>query len=86
MTEHDPVNSPNHYVKDGLEAIDVIVAFLGPEGAYWYCRGNAIKYQLRADDKWNPPEDHEKTGWYVKKAAELWRQIHEENTKPEPPF
>lgn len=89
MTEHDPVNSPSHYIGEGgLESIDVIEAFLGTEGAYWFCRGNAIKYQLRADSKWNPAEDHRKTVWYANKSAELYGKLQEKKLRdlPEPPF
>lgn len=82
MTETDMVNHPPHYKKGGIEAIDVIEAFLGTEGAYFYCRGNAIKYQLRADEKGRPVQDHEKTVWYANKAAEL----HKKWMDADPPF
>ena len=79
---YDPVTLPEHYVKGGMEAIDVITAFLGVEGAYWFCRGNGIKYQLRADDKGATVQDLEKNIWYSKKAAELKKQLDYQ----EPPF
>jgi hypothetical protein len=72
---YDPVTLPEHYVKGGMEAIDVITAFLGVEGAYWFCRGNGIKYHLRADDKGATVQDLEKSIWYSKKAAELKKQL-----------
>lgn len=73
--DYDPVNHPEHYVKGGMEAIDVITAFLGVEGAYWFCRGNGIKYQLRADEKGATVQDLEKNIWYSNKAAELKKKL-----------
>lgn len=50
--EYDPVTCPSHYCRGGLEAKDVIAAFLAdvgpdvdPVAAYWY--GCAMKYVLR---------------------------------------
>ena len=74
----DPVNRPAHYQgAGGLEAIDVIEAFLGVEGAYYYCRGNALKYELRAGAKGNTAQDHRKAAWYAEHAASLWEQMKE---------
>lgn len=53
INEEDPINSPSHYQLEGLdvEVIDVIVAVLTPEELAGYCRGNVIKYMLRASQK-----------------------------------
>lgn len=68
----DPVNHPAHYkAANGLEAIDVIEAFLGHEGAYNYCRGNVLKYALRAGAKGDAAEDLRKAAWYAERAANL---------------
>ena len=74
--EHpDPVNHPAHYKADnGLEAIDVIEAFLGDEGAYNYCRGNILKYALRAGAKGDAAQDLQKASWYAERAARLWEE------------
>ena len=71
--EHDdPVNHPAHYKADnGLEAIDVIEAFLGDEGAYNYCRANILKYALRAGAKGDAAQDLRKAAWYAERAAGL---------------
>jgi len=65
MTEHDPVNSPSHYVSDsGIEAIDVIEAFdLG------FRLGNCVKYILRAGakDPSKRAEDLQKAKWYLER-------------------
>ena len=62
----DNVNHPQHYQTyiEGLEAIDIIYAALGPERFEGYCRGNALKYLLRADNK-NGIEDLEKAQKYL---------------------
>lgn len=62
----DNVNHPDHYKLPGLniEAIDVICAVLGPERFEGYCRGNTLKYLIRADHK-NGVEDLEKAAKYL---------------------
>lgn len=71
----DPVNRPAHYQgAGGLEAIDVIEAFLGVEGAYYYCRGNILKYALRAGAKGDAAQDLQKASWYAERAARLWEE------------
>lgn len=73
---NDPVNNPAHYqTESGLEAIDVIEAFLGTEGAYHYCRGNALKYALRAGEKDCAIQDHQKAVWYHNYAVLLLEQL-----------
>ena len=41
----DNVNHPKHYLKDGLECIDIINSLLGDEGFEAYCRGNCLSIQ-----------------------------------------
>ena len=62
----DNVYSPSHYQLGDLniEAIDVIRAVLGEEKFEGYCRGNTIKYILRADKK-NELEDLKKAKVYL---------------------
>lgn len=70
IDEEDPINSPSHYQLEGLdvEVIDVIVAVLTPEELAGYCRGNVIKYMLRASQK-GGREDYLKAekylGWLI---------------------
>lgn len=50
----DSINRPDHYALNlphGAEAKDVIKAVLGGKGFENYCRGNVIKYIIRADRK-----------------------------------
>ncbi|WP_448857717.1 DUF3310 domain-containing protein [Corynebacterium propinquum] len=61
--DSDPVNSPEHYKTNGLEAIDVVEAFFVDN----YLRGNVFKYIVRAGKK-DPDkkvEDLEKAAWYL---------------------
>lgn len=62
----DSINSPKHYQLEGLnlEAIDIIKSVLGKEKFEGYCRGNVIKYILRADSK-NGIEDLQKADVYL---------------------
>lgn len=63
-TELDPVNHPSHYIRGGIECLDVIEA--------WdldYCLGNVVKYVCRAGYK-SPDklEDLRKAEVYLKRA------------------
>jgi len=69
------VKSPKHYRLEGLniESIDVIRATLGKEGFKSFCKGNIMKYLIRAEKK-NGMEDYKKAqiylGWYLKECEE----------------
>lgn len=63
----DSVRHPEHYNLDGLkglESIDVIKAVLGEDGFKKFCRGNTLKYLIRADKK-NGLEDLKKAAVYL---------------------
>ena len=49
----DVIDRPAHYQLPGLpcESIEVIKAVLGVDGFKKFCRGNALKYLIRADHK-----------------------------------
>ena len=72
----DAVKHPKHYELPGLgiECIDVIHAVLGDEGFGAYCRGNAIKYLTRADQK-GGVEDLEKAAVYLGWEIESRRSL-----------
>ena len=60
----DNVHHPKHYeIVPGVEAIDVIRAVTGDSFA-GYCRGNALKYLIRADHK-GGVEDLKKAMVYI---------------------
>lgn len=50
---NDAVHHPSHYTLPGLdvESVDVIRAVLTPEEFKGWCKGNALKYSLRAGRK-----------------------------------
>lgn len=73
--KHDNVNNPKHYELEGLgiQVIDVMRSNLGQKGFKNYCKGNVIKYILRADKK-NGLEDYKKAQKYLD-----WIILEEEN-------
>lgn len=62
----DNIDHPQHYQLPGLpcESIEVIRAVLGDEGFQKFCRGNALKYLIRADHK-GGTEDLKKAVKYI---------------------
>jgi hypothetical protein len=73
---YDPVNKPEHYNMGSIECIDYIRQVLGLEGFIAYCRGNAIKYQHRAEYKGKYLEDMRKHNWYSQKAIEAIEELN----------
>lgn len=63
----DAVRSPKHYKLPGLniESIDVLRSVLTPEEFKGFCRGNALKYLIRAGRKDNELQDIKKAGVYI---------------------
>jgi hypothetical protein len=62
----DSVNHPKHYTEhpSGVEAINICEH----EN---FCRGNALKYLLRAGKKTaDPVEDLRKAAWYIQREIE----------------
>lgn len=74
--EHDPVNSPAHYLAYPVEVIE-ITEHLN------FCLGNVVKYALRADHKGNALEDLAKAAWYLNREIE--RREREAAAAPEQP-
>lgn len=70
---HDPIHAPAHYTAGGLEVIDILRAKLTPEEFRGFCKGNIIKYTLRANFK-GGAADYAKAdvyaGWLVAATAE----------------
>lgn len=68
----EKVDHPSHYggADNPYEAIKVIEAWLGKEGAGNFCIGNALKYLCRAGKKEDngTRQDLEKARWYVDRA------------------
>lgn len=73
----DPVNSPAHYVRGGVECIDAIAASVQDlNGLEGYYTGNAMKYLFRWKEK-NGLEDLRKAEWYIR---ELIAYVESERT------
>ena len=63
---HDPVNSPSHYTRGGIEAIDFIEA-----KGLGFCLGNVVKYVSRAGFKADAKiQDLEKARWYLNREID----------------
>lgn len=75
LNNNDNIKSPKHYKLEGLniESIDVIRATLGKEGFKAFCKGNTMKYLIRAEKK-NGTEDYRKAktylDWFLKECEE----------------
>ena len=70
----EAVDHPAHYggADNPYEAIKVIEAWLGPDGAAAFCRGNALKYLARAGQKADPVvQDLRKARWYLDREIAL---------------
>lgn len=80
IPDEEAVNHPKHYKLDGLdiEAIDVIKSVLGAEKFQGYCRGNVLKYLIRAENK-NGVEDLKKAKVYLEWEIESNEKEHIEN-------
>ena len=66
----DQVNSPLHYTKGRIEAIEIIedVVAGAPEPVVGYLIGQTLKYLLRAWHKGNASQDLQKASWYLNRA------------------
>lgn len=77
-SKEEKVNHPEHYKLKNLEVIDIIQDSVDTREFIGFCRGNAIKYLLRAGKKtesnYTPnakrKEDLEKCIWYINKEIE----------------
>ena len=75
LNDNNNIKSPEHYKLEGLniESIDVIRATLGKEGFKAFCKGNIMKYLIRAERK-NGLEDYKKAktylDWYLEECEE----------------
>lgn len=60
MSDFHPVDKPQHYNAhpSGVECITITEHMN-------FCRGNAMKYLWRADEKGNELEDLKKARWYL---------------------
>lgn len=59
---------PNHYQHGGMDTINILATKLTPDEFIGFCKGNIIKYVLRARYK-NGAEDIKKAGRYCEFLA-----------------
>jgi len=72
---YDPVNSPAHYNRKGVEAIQAIEASMSPEEYRGYLKGNCMKYLWRYQYKGKPVEDLKKCQWYLDRLIASHEQL-----------
>lgn len=60
----DQVKNPSHYKIIGQETITVIASSMTPEEWRGFCRGNVIKYRLRAGKKGDAAQCLAKADFY----------------------
>ena len=65
IKKNNPVTRPSHYTSGGLEVKTILKKKLTPEEFKGFCKGNVLKYTLRADFK-NGKEDYAKAREYLK--------------------
>ena len=71
----DPVNSPAHYNRKDVEAIQAIEASMSPEEYRGYLKGNCMKYMWRYQYKGKPVEDLKKCQWYLDRLIASLEQV-----------
>lgn len=67
---NDNVKHPAHYCDGGIEAIDIIRMKLTPEEFIGFCKGNVLKYTMRAGKKGDLSEDMAKAAVYAQWASD----------------
>jgi len=65
----DNINSPSHYTKSKIEAIDYIRDSMPREAYLGYLEGAVKKYLHRFHHKGHPLEDLKKAQWYLNKLV-----------------
>ena len=67
LKKADPVNSPAHYTRGRMEAIDIIEDAVqdAPDPVTGMLQAQVLKYLLRLWVKENPTQDAEKANWYL---------------------
>lgn len=72
----DDVTHPHHYMLfPDLEVVDAIVALLSEEEFIGYCKGNILKYRLRAGKKDDLVKDIKKASIYEGWLAECFDEV-----------
>lgn len=78
----DPVFSPSHYCKGGVECIDAIRASMTDEAFAGFCKGNVMKYIFRYEDKGRTQDLH-KAAVYLEWLISVNEKMDYENAQRE---
>lgn len=75
--EADNVNSPSHYTRGKMEAIDVIEDAIrhAPDPVVGMLQAQVLKYVLRAWHKGKSTEDLQKAEWYLKRLIKALSNV-----------
>lgn len=65
LLDDDSIFSPTHYNQGSIECIEALQACMSEEEYRGFCRGNAIKYLWRLNDKATPEQNLKKARWYI---------------------
>ena len=68
--QEDIIKSPNHYTAGGIEVKTVMKAKLSGEEFKGYCKGNILKYLMRAPHKGAEKQDYQKAAEYMRWLTE----------------
>ena len=70
--EEDMVNSPSHYTKGKVEAIEIIEDAIeeAPSAKHGMLQAQVLKYMLRLWHKIDAKEDAEKARWYLNRLID----------------
>lgn len=72
----DNVNHPSHYTQGEIECIDAIEASMTHQAFLGYCKGNAMKYLWRYENK-GGGESLEKARWYINRMIRTLQMMEE---------
>ncbi len=75
--QYDKEGNAEHYKKNRIEVIDMMVSIWGKQSVMHHCEMTAFKYRMRIGNKKNQPIEQEltKANWYEAKAKELLKEL-----------
>ncbi len=76
--EYDKEGNAEHYKKNRIEVIDMMIDIWGKHSVMEHCEMTAFKYRMRIGNKKNQPIEQElkKANWYEAKANELLNELN----------
>lgn len=79
MEQYDKEGNAEHYKKNRIEVIDMMIQIWGWHSVMEHCEMTAFKYRMRIGHKKDQSIEQElkKANWYESKAKELLNKIKE---------